>query len=116
MSLKDMRAELRALRKESVKPISRMRKGDISSEIERLKATREDTPAAAAVPSAPLKVSKAAVETIKKAKSSGFPVKPDATATKKKAATAAPEKPKKKSMEEKLKAALAALESSDEDE
>ena len=116
MSLKDMRDELRALRKEHVKPVSRMKKGDISSEIEKLKAVRSDTPAVAAVPSAPLKKSRSAVESIKAAKSSEFPVKPETTAAPKKKmmAPAAAEKPKKKSMEEKLKMALAALESDEE--
>ena len=77
-SAKELRDELRALRKESVKPISKMRKGDISSEIERLKAGREETPAPAATPSAPLKKSQSAVETIKEAKRMEFPQKPSA--------------------------------------
>ena len=75
-SAKELRDELRALRKEHVKPVSRMRVGDMSAEIERLRRGREETPAAAAVPSAPSRVSKAAVESIKKAKESEFPVKP----------------------------------------
>jgi len=75
-SAKELRDELRALRKESVKPISKMRKGDVSAEIERLKVGREETPAVAAVPSAPKKKSVAAVESIQEAKKSQFPVKP----------------------------------------
>lgn len=76
-SAAELRAELRALRKDKVKPISKMRIADVSAEIERLRVGREETPAAAAVPSAPLKKSKAAVESIKEAKASGFPVMPD---------------------------------------
>ena len=77
-SAAELRAELKALRKESAdhKPISRMKKGDISAQIEALRRGREETPAAAAVPSASSRVSKSAVESIKKAKESEFPTKP----------------------------------------
>ena len=75
-SAAELRAELRALRKEHVRPVSRMKMGDISSEIDKLRGMREETPASAAVPSAPLRKSKAAVESIKEAKASEFPVKP----------------------------------------
>ena len=61
------------LRKEKVKPVSRMKKGDISAEIEKLRVGREETPAAAAVPSAPVRKRKAAVETVKQAKAMEFP-------------------------------------------
>ena len=102
MSLSDMRKELRELRKEAVKPVSRMRKGDIAAEIEKLRGHREETPAAAAVPSAPPRMAKAAAESIKEAKRSEFPVKPEAKksappakmAAPKKAAEAAPAKKK----------------------
>jgi len=47
MSVKEMRDELRALRKEHMKPVSKMGKGDISAEIQRLKVGVEETPAAA---------------------------------------------------------------------
>ena len=77
-SAKEMRDELRALRKETLKPVSKMRKGDISAEIEKLKVGREETPASAAVPSAPLKKSMSAVESIKEAKKMEFPQKPSA--------------------------------------
>ena len=77
MSLSDMRAELRELRKEHVKPVSRMRKADISAEIEKLRRGREETPAPAAVPSAKSKMQKAAVESLKEAKMKEFPVAPD---------------------------------------
>ena len=79
-----MRDELRELRKSSgQRPISRMKKEDISREIERLKVGREETPAVAAVPSAPLKKSKSAVESVKEAKKREFPVAPEDAKTKK---------------------------------
>ena len=80
MGLKEMRDELRELRKTTGhRPISRMKKEDISREIERLKVGREETPAVAAVPSAPLKKSVSAVENIKEAKMKEFPHKPETT-------------------------------------
>lgn len=95
MSLAEMRAELKKLRKESKEhhPISRMKKSDISAQIERLRGAREETPAAAAVPSAGKRVSKAAVESIKEAKAKEFPVKPSKGEPKEKAAPPA-KKPK----------------------
>ena len=42
-SLAEMRAELRELRKNHVKPVSKMRKADIHSELERLREKRETT-------------------------------------------------------------------------
>jgi hypothetical protein len=92
--LSDLRAELRALRKEKSKPISRMKKADISSEIERLKGMREETPAVASVPSVPPSKSKvkSAVESVKEAKMSEFPVKPGQSKSKAKAVKAVPEK------------------------
>lgn len=67
-----------------------MKVADIASEIQRLKGHREETPAVAAVPSAPLKKSKSAVESIKEAKATDFPMKPDSgiTAAPKKGAKA----------------------------
>jgi hypothetical protein len=81
--LHDLRSELRNLRKEAIKPISRMKLGDVSSEIERLRGMREETPAAAATPSAPHRNNEPAAESIKQAKESEFPVRP---ATKKEVA------------------------------
>lgn len=49
---------------------------DIGNKIEALRVLREETPFPAAVPSAPLRMSLAAVETIKQAKASEFPTKP----------------------------------------
>lgn len=80
-SAAELKAELRALRKESVRPVSRMKVADIATEIQRLKGHREETPAVAAVPSAPLKKSKSAVESIKDAKAAQFPMEPESGIT-----------------------------------
>ena len=48
MSAADLRNELRELRKEHMKPISKMPKKDVAAEIQRLKVAREETPAVAA--------------------------------------------------------------------
>ena len=78
-SAADLRKELRELRKEYVKPVSRMRLGDISAEIEKLRANREETPAPAATPSsASKKKMMSTVEDIKTAKAMEFPQKPSA--------------------------------------
>ena len=53
-----------------------MKKGDVSAQIEMLRGMREETPAVAAVPSAPLSKSKAAVETIYEAQAHEFPMRP----------------------------------------
>lgn len=76
-SAKELKDELRALRKENVKPVSRMKVADIAAEIQKLRGHREETPAVAAVPSASLTKSKSAVQNIKDAKAAEFPVKPD---------------------------------------
>ena len=83
-SAKDLRDELRSLRKESVKPVSRMRISDVASEIERLKGKREDTPLVAATPAekTPKKMS-AKIADLKEAKAKEFPVKPSAVSEKK---------------------------------
>jgi hypothetical protein len=116
MSLKEMRDELRTLRKTSTqyKPVSRLAKKDISNEIQRLKALRSDTPAVAAQPSGNAKVSRSAVENIKAAKAAEFPIKPDSTAATKKKTGAAPLK-KKMTMEEKLAKALKMMEDDDDE-
>lgn len=84
MSLKEMRDELRELRKKHPEhmPVSKMRKADVSSMIQKLKVHREETPAVAlASPAAP-KMYKSAVESVKKAKASEFPLEPHAAAEK----------------------------------
>lgn len=75
-SLAEMRAELRELRKASKEhaPISRMKKGDISAALEALKKGREETPAAAAVPSTKTKAApEPAKRFLKAAKETEFP-------------------------------------------
>ena len=109
----ELRTELRALRKDAVKPVSRMKKGDISAEIERMRGYREETPAAAAVPSAPQRMAKAAAESIKEAKRHEFPVAPAPAAKKK--APAAPAAPAKKGMTKaKMRAMLEEMTSDEE--
>ena len=108
-SAAELRAELRALRKEHVRPVSRMKMGDISSEIDKLRGMREETPASAAVPSAPLRKSKAAVESIKEAKASEFPVKPADKDNHKKAGEHHAKADAKKAPAEKKKSKLAKL-------
>jgi hypothetical protein len=76
MSLADMRKELRDMRKDTVKPVSRMKKSDISAEIQRLRGMREETPLPAATPAANSGKPKAAVANIKKAKEAEFPTVP----------------------------------------
>lgn len=116
-----MRAELRELRKaQDVRPISRMKKADISEEIEKLKLHRESTPAVASFVSAPTQVSKSAVKSVKEAKKAEFPVEPSnvkqhqvkakKVPTKAKAPKEATEKPEVKSKMEKLMKLMAAME------
>lgn len=84
-SAKELKDELRKLRKESVKPVSKMRIADVASEIERLKAKREDTPAVASTPAekAPKKII-AKVKDVKEAKEAEFPTAPATEPSKKK--------------------------------
>lgn len=81
-SAKELKDELRALRKESQKPVSRMRVADISAEIQKLKGHREETPPIAAVPSGVAKKSRSGAESLKEAKENEFPMKPDQGVTK----------------------------------
>ena len=120
--LKSLRDELRKLRKEKVKPVSRMKKADISAELEKLRVSREETAAPAAVPSAPLKKSKAAVETVKQAKATEFPVVPEGSGTKKgmerktarKAYEDTPGEKKKSSKKDMMMALMKMMESDEE--
>lgn len=79
-----MRDELRELRKEHPehKPVSKMRKADISSMIQKLKVHREETPAVMATPAAPPKMYKSAVKSVKEAKDCEFPLEMHAPAPK----------------------------------
>jgi len=76
MSLAEMRAELRELRKSHPDhaPVSKMKKGDVSELIQKLKAGREETPSVASVTNAPVKMQRSAVESVKEAKASEFPL------------------------------------------
>lgn len=78
-SAKDLKDELRKLRKESSthKPVSKMRIADVAAEIERLKGKREETPGVAATPAekAPKKMAAKIVD-VKEAKEKEFPVAP----------------------------------------
>jgi hypothetical protein len=76
MSLKEMRDELRALRKESVKPVSKLKKGDVLLELERLRGKREDTPSVAATVASKPKKMEAKISDVKVAKEREFPTKP----------------------------------------
>jgi hypothetical protein len=105
--LADMRKELREARKESVKPVSRMRKSDIAAELEKLRHMTETTPLVAATPMAEAKKAKAAVEPIEKAKEMEFPTKPSketvaVEAKAQKAVKKAEAKPPKKDLVQKL--------------
>ena len=106
------------LRKEKVKPVSRMKKGDISSEIEKLRVGREETPAPAAVPSAPVRKSKSAVETVKQAKAMEFPTAPGPAATPLKKKDNAPTKqgPNPKKKQDRLARMLALMDEEDSDD
>ena len=75
-SLAEMRKELRELRKEAVKPVSRMRKGDIASELEKLRGKREENPPVSSVVGAKPKKMEAKIADVKKAKESEYPMKP----------------------------------------
>ena len=122
-SAADLRKELRELRKESVKPVSKMRVGDVSAEIERLRNDRETTPAAAAVPNVPAKSMGSSVKSIKEAKRMEFPVAPSDSNVKKGGATGkakktqvapAPEEKKKMSMKDKMAKMLAMMDEEEE--
>lgn len=83
-SAKELKDELRKLRKEAVKPVSKMRIADVASEIERLKAKREDTPLPAATPAEKLpKKMEPKVKDMKEAKAAEFPTAPAEPAKKK---------------------------------
>lgn len=75
-SAAELRAELKALRKEHPdhKPVSRMKKHEVSDLIQAMKTKLEETPPVAAIASAPLKEYKSAVESVKKAKATEFPI------------------------------------------
>ena len=97
-SLAEMRKELRELRKEKVKPVSRMKKADIACEINKLSVHREETPAPAATPAHMPRKMASTAQNIKDAKAHQFPMQPEAApqpkGSKTKTPAAAPEAPK----------------------
>ena len=85
MSLKDMRAELKELRKSSsVKPVSKMKKTEIALELEKLRGSREITPAVDATKANPSRKMEAKIADVKVAKEKEFPVAPASSMPKKK--------------------------------
>ena len=88
MSAAELRAELKALRKEHPEhqPVSKMKKKDVSELIQRMKMGREETPPVASITAAPSNPG-SSVESVKKAKASEFPL---ATAVAEKAPKKAP--------------------------
>ena len=111
-SAAELRAELKALRKESAehKPVSRMKKGDISAQIERLKKGREETPAPAAVPSAAPRRMHPKADSVKESKAEEFATKPAA----KPAARAKPAAAAKRTSKAELRRMLEELTSDEE--
>ena len=112
--LADLRKELKALRKDLVKPVSRMKKGDVAAEIERLRGHREETPPVASTLGASPKKSKSEVETVKEAKAKEFPMKPSAAAAKAAKPSKAPAAPAKKSKLDRLMEMMDGMSSDEE--
>jgi hypothetical protein len=112
-SLAEMRKQLREARKETVKPVSRMKKGDVLMELEKLKNKREETPPVASTTGAAPKKMEAVQSDVKVAKEKGFPTKPvEMSKAKKDKGSAVPKTTmpdKKPSKMEKLKAMLEAM-------
>jgi hypothetical protein len=123
MSLKEMRDELRALRKESVKPVSKMKKTDIAMELEKLRGKRETVPPVASTEGPKPKKMEPKIADVKVAKEHEFPTKP-ASEEKKKGGkklsgmavgkSAVADGSAKKSKMEKLREMLEAMGSDDE--
>jgi len=117
MSLKEMKDELRALRKEAVKPVSKLKKADVLSELERLREKRESVPPVAATLGPKPKKMEATMSDVKVAKEKGFPMKPvDAVKAKKDKGSAVPKttaKPKKEGKMERLMKMIDAMSDSE---
>ena len=115
--LSELRKQLRELRKSQMKPVSRMRKGDISQEIDKLRGNLVEIPNIAQTPSrVPPRKQETDVHTIKEAREHEFPVRPakegksGPKATKTPKATKAPaDGEKKKSDHSKLIEAMKAM-------
>lgn len=85
-SLAEMRKELKELRKASKEhaPVSKLKKADVASALEKMKSLRETTPAPAAVPSAAPRKMVAKAANVKESKAKEHPVAPAAVEKKKK--------------------------------
>jgi hypothetical protein len=117
-SAKELRDELRALRKETKKPVSRMKKTDVLAELETLRGTRETVAPVASVGGAKPKMMVSKVEDVKRSKEVGFPMKPSEAAPKKKEkamASGQEAAPKKKSKLDRLMAMMDQMSDTDED-
>jgi hypothetical protein len=99
MSLAELRKELRELRKEHVKPVSRMKKGDIASELEKLRERRETTAPVASTHSEKPRKAVPRASNMEESHESEHKMKPAPAAKKGKAVMgkAAPSAPPKKS-------------------
>ena len=117
-----MRDELRALRKESMKPVSRLKKADCQAELERLRGVRESVPPVAAVNGAKPKKMMPKESDVKMMKTKEFPMAPVEEKKKggKKSSgmavgkSAVADVPAKKSKMDKLREMLEAMGSDDE--
>lgn len=75
-SLAEMRAAIREDRKATMKPVSRMTKGECLLAMEKIKGTREETPPVASTVGATPKKMEAKIADVKVAKEKEFPSKP----------------------------------------
>jgi len=117
MSLADLRKELRELRKEHVKPVSRMKKGDIASELERLREKRETTAPVAATHSERARPMEPRASSVREAHESEYKAKPAPAGKKGKPVMGKASGGAKKSGSNKLEKLLAMMENmSDSDE
>ena len=114
MPLKEMRDELKELRKASgMKPVSKMKKADIAVELEKLRGVRGSTPSVDATKATPMKMMEGKISDVKVAKEQGFPVAPKKGSEEMKAKMAALRGAKKGSKEPKEMAAPAAMSKKD---
>lgn len=91
MPVKELRDELRTLRKESMKPVSKMGCKDISAEIEKLRVSREETPAVASTISSKSRPVKKTPDVVEEVKVSSVAVKKDKNPVSKPKKTISPE-------------------------
>ena len=104
MPLKDMKDELKQLRKAvAMKPISKMKKSDIAIELEKLRGSRESTPAVDSTKATPQKKMMGKIADVKVAKENEFPVAPMSESKAKRPASKAMVEPKMSKKEKLLK-------------